>query len=253
MSTPQVVVGMDGATAPLASALRPTGARWAVTPNEPGSAALVARFEALQPTLLGLAATGGDHRAVGAALAAAACPLGVVNPRQGRACAQATGQVATPEPLAARAVAPWAEAVRPEPRPLPDAPPEELRALRARRRQLSAMRTAAQPRLEHASPRLRADITAHLAWLAQRVAALDKDRDTPVRASAVWREREPLDRSVPGLGPVWARPLGLDLPELGTAASAWQPWWASRRASAPGGPCEGPARPGGGGPMCGRL
>jgi transposase len=99
---------------------------------------------------------------------------------------------------------------------VPDAQTEELRALLARRRQRIAMRTAEHNRLEHAPHRLRADIEAHIAWLDQRVAALDNDLDTTLRASPVWRERETLYRSVPGIGPVCARTLMLDLPELGT-------------------------------------
>jgi transposase len=124
--------------------------------------------------------------------------------------------LAQTDALDARAGAHFAEAVRPEPRPRPDAQTEELRALLARRRQLIAMRTAEQNRLETAAPRLRTDIEAHIAWLTQRVVALDDDLDTTLRASPVWRERETLDRSVPGIGPVCARTLVLDLPELGT-------------------------------------
>jgi transposase len=151
-----------------------------------------------------------------AALAAAALPLVVVNPRQVRDFAKATGQLAKTDQLDARAVAHFAEAVRPAPRPLPDAQTEELRALLARRRQLIAMRTAEQNRLENAPHRLRADIEAHITWLTQRVATLDDDLDTTLRASPVWRERETLYRGVPGIGPVCARTLILDLPELGT-------------------------------------
>jgi transposase len=151
-----------------------------------------------------------------AALAAAALPLVVINPRQVRDFAQATGQLAKTDILDARTVAHFAEAVRPAPRPLPDAQTEELRALLARRRQLIAMRTTEQNRLENASRRLRADIEAHIAWLNQRVAALDDDLDATLRASPVWRERETWSRSVPGIGPVCARTLLLDLPELGT-------------------------------------
>jgi transposase len=216
MSAPQVFVGIDIAKAQLDMALRPTGERWAVTNDAPGIAALVARLQAAQPTLIVLEATGGYHRAVVVALAAAALPLVVVNPRQVRDFAKATGQLAKTDALDARAVAHFAEAVRPAPRPLPDAQTEELRALLARRRQLIAMRTAEQNRLETASPRLRTDIEAHIAWLAQRVAALDEDLDTTLRASPVWRERETLYRSVPGIGPVCARTRILDLPELGT-------------------------------------
>lgn len=216
MSAPQVFVGMDVAKAQLDIALRPTGERWAVMNDATGIAALVVQLQALQPTLMVLEATAGYHRAVVAALAAAAWPLVVVNPRQVRDFAKATGQLANTDVLDARAVAHFAEAVRPVPRPLPDAQTEERRALLARRRQFMAMRTAEQNRLETAPRRLRADIEAHIAWLDQRVAALDDDLDTTRRASPVWRERETLYRSVPGSGPVCARTLVLDLPELGT-------------------------------------
>jgi transposase len=138
-------------------------------------AGLVVRLQAVQPTLSVLEATGGDPRAVGAALAAAAWPVVVVNPRQVRDVANATGQLANTAALAARAVAHVAEAVRPTPRPLPEAPTEELRALVARRRQLIARRTAEHNRLGGASGRLRAEIPAHSTWLAQRLVALDDD------------------------------------------------------------------------------
>jgi transposase len=216
MSAPQVFVGIDVAKAQRDIALRPTGERWTVTNDAPGIAALVAPLQAAQPTLIVLEATGGYHRAVVAALAAAALPLVVVNPRQVRDFAKATGQLAKTDALAARAVAHCAEAIRPAPRPRPDAQTEALRALLARRRQLIAMRTAEQNRLENVSPRLRTDIEAPIAWLDQRVAALDDDLDTTLRASPVWRERATLYRSVPGIGPVCARTLVLDLPELGT-------------------------------------
>lgn len=209
-------VGIDVAKAHLDMALRPTGERWTATNDEPGMAALIVRLQAVEPTLMVLEATGGYHRTVVAALAAVALPLVGVNPRQVRDLAKATGQLAKTDALDARAVAPFAEAVRPTPRPLPDAQTEALRALLARRRQLIAMRTAEQNRLEHATRRLRADIEAHIAWLEQHVAALDDDLDTTLRASPVWRQRETLDRSVPGIGPVCARTLLLDLPELGT-------------------------------------
>jgi transposase len=216
MSAPQVFVGIDVAKAQLDIALRPTGERWAVTNDEPGIATLVTRLQEIAPQLIGLEATGGYQRAVVAALASAALPIVVVNPRQVRDFAKATGQLAKTDGLDARAVAHFAEAVRPTPRPVPDAQTEELRALLARRRQLIAMRTAEHNRLEHAPHRLRGDIEAHTAWLDQRVAALDNDLDTTLRASPVWRERETLYRSVPGIGPVCARTLMLDLPELGT-------------------------------------
>jgi transposase len=216
MSQSQLFVGIDVAKAQLDIAVRPTGARWAVTNDEAGIAALVAHLQAVVPTLIVLEATGGYQRAVVAALAAVCLPVVVVNPRQARDFAKATGQLAKTDTLDARALAHFADAVRPAPRPLPDAQLEELRALLARRRQLIAMRTAEQNRLSGAAPRLRADIQAHITWLTDRLATFDDDLDTTLRASPVWREREELLRSAPGIGPVCARTLVLDLPELGS-------------------------------------
>jgi transposase len=212
----QIFVGIDVAKAHLDIALRPTGERWAVANADFGMAALVERLQAVQPNLIVREATGGYQRAVVAALAAAGRPVAVVNPRQARDVAKATGQLAKTDALDARALAHVAEAVRPPPRPVPDAQTDERRALLARRRQLVAMRTAEQQRLGTAPPRLQTDIQAPITWLNTRLAALDDDLDTTRRTSPVWREREDLLRSVPGIGPVCTRTLLLDLPELGT-------------------------------------
>jgi transposase len=215
MSAVQLFVGIDVAKAQLDVALRPTDERWAVANDDPGIATLVARLQVRHPTLIVLEASGGYQRAVVAALATAGLPVAVVNPRQARDFAKATGQLAKTDALDARALAHFAEAVRPIPRPLPDAQADELRALLTRRRQLVAMRTTEQNRLGSAPRRLQADIQAHIAWLNERLAALDDDLGTTLRASPVWREREELLRSVPGIGPVCARTLVLDLPALG--------------------------------------
>jgi transposase len=212
----QIFVGIDVAKAHLDIALRPTGERWALANDDVGIAALVERLQAVQPHLIVLEATGGDQRAVVAALAAAGLSVAVVNPRQARDCAKATGPLAKTDALDARALAHFAEAVRPTPRPLPDAQTDARRALLARRRQRVARRTAAQNRLGNAPPRLQTDIQAHITGLNTRLAALDDDLDTTLRTSPVWREREDLLRSVPGMGPVCTRTLLLDLPELGT-------------------------------------
>jgi len=160
MSATPCLVGIDVATAQRDIALRPTGARWAVANADVGIAALVERLQTLPPTVRVLEATGGDQRAVVAALAAAGLPVAGVNPRQARDVAKATGQVAKTDALDARAVAPVAEAVRPTPRPLPEAQAAALRALLARRRPRVAMRTAAQHRLGNAPPRLQTDLHA---------------------------------------------------------------------------------------------
>jgi transposase len=215
MSAVQLFVGIDVAKAQRDVALRPTDERWAVANDDPGIATLVARLQARHPTLIVLEASGGYQRAVVAVLATAGLPVAVVNPRQARDVAKATGPLAKTDALDARALAHVAEAGRPIPRPRPDAQADELRALLTRRRQLVAMRTTEQNRLGSAPRRLQADIQAHIAWLNERLAALDDDLGTTLRASPVWREREEWLRSVPGMGPVCARPLVLDLPELG--------------------------------------
>ena len=215
MSATTCVVGIAVANAPRDMALRPPGERWAVANADAGIAALVARLLALLPTLMVLDATGGSQRAVVAALAAAQRPVAVVNPRHARDFAKATGQRAKTEALDARALAQCAEAVRPPPRPLPEAQADELRALLARRRPLVTLRTAEQHRLGSAPSRLQTAIQAHLTGRKERLALRDDDLDTARRASPVWREREALWRSVPGMGPVCPRTLLLDLPEWG--------------------------------------
>ena len=133
-----------------------------MTNDDVGIAALVERLQAVQPKLIVLEATGGYQLAAVSTLAAAGLPVAVVNPRQARDFAKATGQLAKTDALDARALAHFAEAVRPTPRPLPDAQADELRALLARRRQLVAMRTAEQNRLGNAPSRLQTDIQARI-------------------------------------------------------------------------------------------
>ena len=216
MSAVQLFVGIDVAKAPLDVALRPPGARWAVVHDDTSMATLVARLQAMPPTRMVLEATGGDQRAVVAARAAAGLPGAVVHPRHARDCANATGPWATTEALDARALAHVAEAVRPTPRPLPEAQADELRALLARRRPWVARRTAAPHRLGRAPARLQAAMQAPITWLNPRLAALDDDLDTTWRASPVWRERAELLRRVPGMGPVGARTRRLARPAWGT-------------------------------------
>ena len=216
MSDVPCFVGIDVAKAQLDIALRPAGERWAV-PNDPdGCMTLVERLQAVQPTLIVLEATGGLERAATAALATAGLPVVVVNPRQARDFARATGQLAKTDALDARALAHFADVIRPTPRPLPDAQTQELRALLGRRQQLIGMRTAEQNRLAGTNAYLAKDIEAHITWLNERLATLDDDLETLLRASPVWRENDDLLQSAPGIGPVCARTLLLELPELGT-------------------------------------
>jgi transposase len=209
-------MGIDVAKAQLDIAVRPSGERWAVPNNTDGVATLVEQVQALHPTLIVLEATGGLERAATAALATAGLPVVVVNPRQARDFARATGQVAKTDALDARALAHFADVIRPTPWPLPDTQTQELRALLGRRQQLVGMRTAEQNRLAGTSGRLQTDIEAHITWLNERLATLDDDIETLLRASPLWRENDDLLQSAPGIGPVCARTLLLELPELGT-------------------------------------
>ena len=177
---------------------------------------LGARWPALPPTLMGLAATGGLARAATAAWATAGLPGGGVTPRQARACARATGPVAHPEAVTARARAPGADVIRPPPRPLPAAQPQARRALRGRRPPRLGMRTAAPHRLTGASGRLPQASEAHRAGRKARSTPRDADLETLRRASPLWRAHDDLWQSVPGRGPGWARTWLLALPELGT-------------------------------------
>src|ERR1700674_303544 len=166
-------LGIDVAKAQLDVALRPSGERWAVPNDASGGATLVDRGQALHPTLIVLEATGGLARAGTSAFATAGLPVVVVNPRQVRDFARATGQLATTDALDARALAHVADVIRPPPRPLPDAQTQELRALLGRRQPLIVLRTAEQHRLAGTSARLTKDSAAHITWLNAGIATLD--------------------------------------------------------------------------------
>jgi len=216
MNTVPVFVGIDVSKDRLDIARHPTGEREAVPNAEPDIAALVSRMQACRPTLIVIEATGSFELAVTAALAAARQPVVIVNPRQVRDFAKATGQLAKTDTLDAAILAQFAEAVRPAIRALPDATTQALAALLARRRQLVAMHTAESNRLGTALPPVRKGIRAHLAWLDRQLAQLDDDLTRAIRESPVWREKDDLLQSAPGVGPVLARTLLAALPELGT-------------------------------------
>ena len=209
-------VGIDVAKAQLDIAVRPSGERWAVPNDAGGVGTLVEQLRARHPTLIVLEATGGLERTATAALATAGLPIVVVNPRQARDFARATGQLAKTEAVDARALAHVADVIRPAPRPLPDAQTQELRAILGRRQQLVVMRTAEQNRLAGTRGHIQTDIEAHITWLNARLATLDDDLETLLRASPLWRENDDLLPSTPGIGPGCARTLRLELPELGT-------------------------------------
>jgi transposase len=176
---------------------------------------LVKRLEEIQASLIVLEATGGVERGVTRALASAELPVVVVNPRQVRDFAKATGQLAKTDHIDAVVLARFAEAVRPAVRPLPDEITLELRALIARRRQITEMIVAENNRLGGASRAVKKRIDAHIRWLGAELDRADKDLDQSIRHSPIWQENQDLLRTVPGIGPVVSRSLIAELPELG--------------------------------------
>ncbi len=208
-------IGIDVAKAQLEFACRPSAETGAVPNADSGIRELVARCQELAPTLIVLEATGGYEAALVAALATAGLPLVVVHPRQVRDFARATGQLAKTDAIDAQVLALFAERVRPAPRSLPDEAAQALEALLTRRRQLVAMLTAERNRLLMARAPVRRDLQQHIRFLERRLREADDDLHTAVRASPLWRVKDDLLQSVPGVGRVVSLTLLAELPELG--------------------------------------
>jgi len=208
-------VGIDVSKARLDVALGSAGELFSAVNDARGIAGLTQRLLELGPALVVLEASGGLETALVAELGAAQLPVVVVNPRQVRDFARATGQLAKTDALDARLLALFAERIRPAVRPLPSEQELELKALVARRRELVEMITAERNRLGSAPKLLRKEIAAHIRWLEGRLKERDRDLDRMLRSSPLWREREDLLRAVPGVGPVLCATLLADLPELG--------------------------------------
>lgn len=213
--SPAIFVGMDISQDTVDIAVQP-GTGFQVTNDECGITRAVARLQTLQPTLIVLEATGGLEVPLAGALAAAALPVVVINPRQVRDFARATGQLAKTDRLDAEILARFAAAIRPPVRPVPDEQTQALAALVARRRQLIEMLTAEKNRLRLTARALQKRVQAHITWLEQELVRLNTDLATTLQQSPMWREREEVLRSVPGVGPVLTTTLFAHLPELGT-------------------------------------
>ena len=220
MSEQTCWIGIDISKAELDVAVRPSGVRWQVHHDAAGIDALVERCVALAPQRIVVEATGGFEIGVAAALAAQHLPVVVVNPRQVRDFARATGQLAKTDRLDAAILAHFGEAIQPDVRPLPDATARALSLLVARRRQLQEMLIAEQHRLLSAAVQdapvpLRDELGDHIAWLRRRLDQMNDDLNQQIRSSPVWREREDLLRTIGGIGPIVSATLLSHLPELG--------------------------------------
>lgn len=210
-------IGIDIAKEHLDIAVRPTGETWRVAHTSEQFPALIARLQSLDPERIVLEATGGLEILLATQLAAAGLPVVVINPRQVRDFAKATGQLAKTDQVDARVLAHFGEALQPTVRPLPDEQTRALEALLTRRRQLVDMLVAEKNR--HAAlvrqPKLQKGVAEHIAWLNQRIADLDDELKDQLEQSPVFCRNDHLLKSVPSVGDVTSRTLLACLPELG--------------------------------------
>ncbi|HVQ41498.1 MAG TPA: IS110 family transposase [Vicinamibacterales bacterium] len=186
-----------------------------VTNDDSGWADLLTQCAALPPTLIVLEATGGYEIGIATALAVAGWPVAVVNPRQVRDFAKAAGQLAKTDAVDAQVLALFAARMQPTPRPLADDLQADLSALVTRRRQLVDMLTAERHRLALARPSVRTSLHAHIRWLEARLRDTERDITTRIHQSPIWRARDRVLQSVPGIGPNTSARLLASLPELG--------------------------------------
>lgn len=210
-------VGIDISKATLDVAVLPTGEHFVVSNDEAGIEELLGKLAEVSDALVILEASGGFERPVAAALAASGVALFVVDPRQARDFAKATGQLAKTDRLDAFVLAHFAQAIRPAPRAIPDAEAREFQEILARRRQIIQMMTAEKNRLgASTSKAVCGRIEAHIRWLEKELSRTDRDLDETIENSPTLKENEALLRSVPGVGPVLCRTLLAELPELGS-------------------------------------
>jgi transposase len=209
-------IGIDVSKTRLDAALRPGDESFSVTNNQRGIAALVKHLKKLSVSRIVLEASGGYEIAAASELAAAGLPVAVVNPRQVRDFARATGRLAKTDAIDARVLAHFAELIQPQTRPLPDAQSRELMALAARRRQIVEMLTAESNRHGRAAECVNRAIAAHVRWLRKQLAELDVALEQAIRRSPLWSEKARLLRTVPAVGSVTVTTLLAHLPELGT-------------------------------------
>jgi transposase len=212
----QPVVGIDVAKATLDAYVHPSGGRFPVTNDDIGIRALLEHLKAFPQATVILEATGGLEFRVAAALTSAEFRVCIVNPRQVRDFARAMGRLAKTDPIDAETLALFGDRVRPEPRPLPDSALRSLEAHVARRRQIVDMITAESNRLGQATdPDIKKQIKRHITWLQRELKSVDTDLGDAIRHSPIWRAKDQLLQSAPGVGPVASFTLLAQFPQLG--------------------------------------
>lgn len=215
MNENREVVGIDVSKAQLDVALLHAGKELQLANDATGIEQLVKHLKTLEIDLVVTEATGGYETAVATALVAAGLRVAVVNPRQVRDFAKATGRLAKTDRIDARLIAAFGEAIEPEIRPLADEDARELEGLLVRRTQLVAMKVQESNRLGLAQAAMRKGIKKHIAWLEQEIDRLDVDLTAALRKSPAWRAKDELLQSFKGIGPLSSGTLMAGLPELG--------------------------------------
>lgn len=215
MEQQDVVVGIDVSKARLDTALGAEGEVVGFSNDAAGISQLLERLKALRPSLVVMEASGGYETAAATAIATAGWRLAVVNPRQVRDFARATGRLAKSDQIDAAVLSAFGKAIEPQVTRLPDEDARALQALLLRRQQLVAMRAQEHQRLEHAQAVMRKNIKKHIHWLDQEIDKLDVDLTTGLRKSPVWRAKDELLRSLKGIGRITSGTLLVALPELG--------------------------------------
>lgn len=215
MNNTQSFVGIDVSKAELDIYVRPSGTHWTAHNDAEGHTQLVHRLGTIAPTLIVLEATGGLERKATYALTEAGLPVFVANPRRTRDFARALGLLAKTDRLDAKALAHFADAVRPELRDLPDQKTQDLSSLLTRRRQLIDTLTAERNRLHSAPSCIEESIKVHITWLQETISELEADIDAHIQANAQWQAQIKQLSAVKGVGKITAFTLTADLPELG--------------------------------------
>lgn len=210
------IIGIDVSKAQLDVAVIPSGKATQFANTDVGIGEFVAWAQTCHPQLIVVEATGGLELLAASRLTAAGLAVAVVNPRQVRDFAKATGRLAKTDRIDAQMIAQFGQAIKPVPRPLKDEATQQLSALLVRRRQLVDMQTAEKNRLSRApQARIQKDVQQHVAWLEKRIAKTEKELAAAIKASPAWRVKEEILTSAGGVGPVLATTLLCRLPELG--------------------------------------
>ena len=215
MSNEEVYVGIDVSKAHLDVSVSSEARVWRTANNPEGIASLLESLGRVAPRLVVMESSGGYEYQAAAELTVVGYAVAVVNPRQVRDFGRSIGRNAKTDELDAAVLARFAEAVKPQVRSLPDEQERELRALIRRRRQVVEMITSERNRLGQAPPVLRPHIEAHIAWLIEGRGEIDRQIKEFIRSSPVWRAKDDLLTSVPGIGDVVSSVIMAELPELG--------------------------------------